>query len=175
MNPQQDTTNATSERITDGYDRMLQRAEHTLRAATTRSEAALGQALDAAREMAIELGELTREEAEKVHEFVTRDLYDLGRFMAMEEREVADWLRLGTLVVENELLERVSVLAREAKLELKHFEKAKRRFDEWHTGEVTTIGILRCRHCGELVQFRHTARIPPCPKCHASVYERVKS
>lgn len=53
--------------------------------------------------------------------------------------------------------------------------KVRRRFEEWRTGEVTTIGTLRCRHCGELVRFKRTGRIPPCPKCRATVYERVRS
>ena len=92
----------------------------------------------------------------------------------IEEREVADWLRLGLLLVEQELLNRFTMLAQAAKLEAKHLGKAKRKFDEWHTGEVTTIGTLRCRSCGELVHFEHTGRIPPCPKYHATVYERVK-
>jgi hypothetical protein len=109
-----------------------------------------------------------------VHEFVTRDLYAVGRHLAMEERDIADWLRLNLLVTEKELLNRFSGLAQAAKLELKHLEKAGRRFDEWHTGEVTTIGTLRCRRCGELVHFERTGRIPPCPKCHAAVFERVK-
>lgn len=153
---------------------MLQRAEHTLTTAATRSEAALSHAMDTAREKAIDLGELTREEADKVHEFVTRDLYDVGRHLAAEERNIADWLRLRLLVIEKELLTRFSGLAQAAKLELKHLEKAGRRFGEWHSGEVTTIGTLRCRRCGELVHFERTGHIPPCPKCHATVFERVK-
>jgi predicted Zn-ribbon and HTH transcriptional regulator len=109
-----------------------------------------------------------------VHDFVTRDLYAAGRHLAMEERDIADWLRLDLLAIEKELLNRFSGLAQAAKFELKHLEKARKRFDEWHTGEVTTIGTLRCRHCGEHVHFERTARIPPCPKCHTSVFERVK-
>lgn len=174
MNQREDKTKPGSDRLIQGYDLMLQRAEHALGMATSRTEAALTHALQAARENAVELGELTREEAEKVHDFITRDLYDVGRHLAMEERDLADWLRLSLLLIEKQLLHRFSTLAQAAKLELKHLEKAKRRFDEWHTGEVTTIGTLRCQSCGELVHFERTGHIPPCPKCHATVYERVK-
>jgi len=174
MNQKEDKAKPGSERLIHGYDRMLQRAEHTLGSATARSEATLTHALHAAREKAVELGELTREEADKVHDFITRDLYDVGRHLAMEERDLADWLRLSLLLIEKQLLNRFSTLAQAAKLELKHLEKARQRFDEWHTGEVTSIGTLRCRSCGELVHFERTGRIPPCPKCHSTVYERVK-
>ena len=126
------------------------------------------------REEAVKLGELTVEEADRVHDFVTHDLYDVGQQLATQEREIADLLRLNLLLVENELLDRFTKLAQAAKLEFRHLEKAKRRFDEWHTGEVTTIGTLRCRSCGEHLHFERTGSIPPCPKCHATVYERVK-
>jgi len=174
MNQQTDKPTAVQERLIHGYDRMLQRTGQSLATAAARSELVLSHTLNMARDKAIELGELTREEADKVHDFVTRDLYAAGRHLAMEERDIADWLRLDLLAIEKELLNRFSGLAQAAKFELKHLEKARKRFDEWHTGEVTTIGTLRCRHCGEHVHFERTARIPPCPKCHTSVFERVK-
>jgi len=61
-----------------------------------------------------------------------------------------------------------------AKLELRHLDKVRQRVTEWHTGEITTIGTLRCRTCGEAVHFKCTGHIPSCPKCHATVNERVK-
>jgi hypothetical protein len=109
-----------------------------------------------------------------VHEFVTRDLHDVGRHLAEEERELADWLRLSLLLIEKTLLHRFRILAEAAKLELRHSDKARQRVTEWHTGEITSIGTLRCRACGERVHFERTRRIPPCSKCHATVYERVK-
>jgi len=174
MNKQPDKPTVPPDRLIHAYDRMLQRTEHTLAMAAAHSELVLSRALDMARDKALGLGELTREEADKVHDFVTRDLYAAGQHLAMEERDIADWLRLSLLAIEKELLNRFSGLAQTAKFELKHLEKARRRFDEWHTGEVTTIGTLRCRHCGEVIHFERTARIPPCPKCHTSVFERVK-
>jgi hypothetical protein len=174
MNQTKDKGTAISDRLIHAYNLMLQRIEDALGSPTAPSETNLKHALDSARDQSIVLGELKPEEASRVHDFVIRDLYDAGRHLAMEEHDIADWLRLSLLVVEKELLDRFTLLAETAKVELKHLEKAKRRYDEWHTGEVTTIGTLRCRHCGELVHFEHTGSIPPCPKCHATVYGRVK-
>jgi len=174
MNRHPDKTEAGWERLVQAYDVMMKRVEHGLATATAGSETVLAHALYAAHRTAVDLGELTREEADKVHEFVSRDLYNAGQQLAVGEREVADRLRLGTLSVEKALLERFARLAQAAELELRHLDKARRRLAEWHTGEVTGIGVLRCRHCGELLHFERTGRIPPCPRCHASVFERAR-
>jgi len=175
MKSQDDRNTGDDSRLIHGYEQVLQRVEQTLASATERSEDALKQALDAARDKAVELGELSREEADKVTEFISRDLHDVGQYLAMEERELADWLHLSLLVVEKKLLNRFTTLAHAAKLELKHFEKAKLRLSEWHTGEVTSIGTLSCQSCGEMIHFNRIGHIPPCPKCHATLYRRARS
>jgi rubrerythrin len=174
MTRQKDNSKQNSEHLTQAYDHMLQRVEETLGSAMEHSGNILSLALDNARDKAVELGELTREEADKVREFISADLYDAGRYLAIEEREVTDWLRLNLLLVEKDMLHRFTNLAQAARLELKHLGKTRQRLDEWHTGEVTTIGTLRCRQCGEIIHFERTGRIPPCPKCHATVFERAK-
>lgn len=174
MNQRKDHEIKNSQQLVQAYDRMLQRAEQALGSATARSGSALIDALQTARDEAAKLGELTREEAERVHHFISRDLYAAGRHLAEEEREVADWLRLGLLVAEQDVLGRFARLAETAKLEFRHLEKAKQRYDEWHTGEATTIGTLCCRACGELIHFQRTGRVPPCPKCRGTMYTRVK-
>jgi rubrerythrin len=175
MNQQDDKTKNDDERLIHGYDHLLKRTELALESAAEGSGKILIQALDAAREKAIELGELTRAEADKVYEYLARDLYDAGQYLAMEERDIVDWLHLGLLVVEKTIVKRFTRLARAARLELKHLEKARNRLSEWHTGEVTTIGTLCCKSCGEQIHFKRIGRIPPCPKCNATVYQRVYS
>ncbi len=175
MTSQSDKQSNNNDNLTQGYEKLLKRVEKTLSSVTEHTEDTLSQALGKAKERAIELEELTQEEADKVHEFVTRDLYSAGLHLVEEERDVADWLRLNLLLIEKKLLHRFTALSQAAKLELNHLNKAKQRFDEWQTGEVTTIGTLSCKSCGEQIQFKHTGRIPPCPKCHATLFERVKS
>jgi len=160
--------------LIQGYEKLLQRTEETLNATAKHTKTVLKQALSTAREKSIELGELTQEEADKVHDFVTRDLYDAGQHLLQEERELSDWLHLNILVIEKTVLNRFTKLSQAAKLELEHLKKAKQRLDEWHTGEITTIGTLCCKKCGEQIQFKQVGHIPPCPKCHGTVFERVK-
>lgn len=173
MSSQDHNQTSIDERLIKGYENLLERAEQTLTSAVDKTEGELIKGLNAARERAIELGELTREEADKLHDFVTRDLYAAGRHLTEEERDITDWLRLNALLVEKTLLHRFTQLSQAAKLELNHLKKAKQRLDEWHTGEITTIGTLSCRSCGELLHFKHVGHIPPCPKCHATIFDRA--
>ncbi|MBT8446691.1 MAG: zinc ribbon-containing protein [Gammaproteobacteria bacterium] len=175
MTDRDEQTNVSRDKLAQAYDRMLERAEHGLAEVTGRSEAVLHHALDAAHGKAVELGELTHEEAEAVRAAVARDLHDAGTYIATEERELADWLRLSVLKVEKALHDRYAKLVQAAKLELNHLEKASRRLGEWQTGEVTMAGTLRCRKCGEQLNFERAGRIPPCPKCHATTFERVRA
>jgi hypothetical protein len=174
MPSQDNELDKTDRRLVQGYERLLQRADQILTSFNESSGDVLNQALDKAREKTVELGELSREEADRVHDFVARDLHAAGRYLAEDERELADWLRLNLLIIEKTLLQRFNTLSQAASLELDHLHRARQRFDEWHTGEVTTIGTLVCKSCGEQIHFEQTGHIPPCPKCHATVFERAK-
>lgn len=161
-------------RLVQGYEQLLQRVDKTISSVNERTGNTLMHAFDSAKVKAVELGELTREEADKIHESIARDLHTAGELLAEEERELADHLRLNLLLAEKTLIRRLATLAQEAILGFDHLHKAKQRFDEWHTGEVTMIGVLSCKNCGEHIHFERIGRIPPCPKCHATVFERAK-
>ncbi len=167
----EDHENHLSDRLVHAYERMLERAKQTLRGSAEGS--VLQHALEAAKEKAVELGELTREEAEKVGEYVLRDLHDAARYLADEERELADWARLDLLLIEADLLNRFSLLVDQTKVELEKLRLDAAAFGEWHTGEITGIGTLQCIQCGETIHFHKVSRIPPCPKCHGTVFRRV--
>jgi len=171
MTPQGDKI---EDRLTQAYERLLQRVDEALSSINEHTGDVLNHALDNAKAKAVELGELTREEVDKIQESIARDLHTAGQYLGKEERELADRLRLNLLLAEKTLIQRLATLAQDSILEFDHLHKAKQRFDEWHTGEVTMIGVLSCRNCGEHIHFERIGRIPPCPKCHATVFERAK-
>ncbi len=43
---------------------------------------------------------------------------------------------------------------------------------EFKTGEVTSFGTLTCKSCGSEMRIKAAGRIPPCPKCHKTVFRR---
>lgn len=160
-----------NEKLTEAYNRMLERTR------TGMNEAGKGlqHALDAAMEKASELGELSREEAEKIATYVQRDLEDAAEYINESGTELRDWLRFDLEVVEQALLDLFSTMVDHTREELTRLEMRASAMGEWHTGEITGIGTLQCKSCGEKLHFHHTGHIPPCPKCHGTSFRRLST
>ena len=174
MPKQTETDHEVTERLSRAYDVMLDRAVEAFDAATRRSGSFVDHAVDTARRKALELGELTQEEARNVKDYLVRDVHAGARYLAEHERELADWLRLDLLRVETRLLKSFSNAVEHARLDLKHLSKTSGKLFEWQTGEITAIGALSCKECGKTIHFHKTGRIPPCPQCRGTEFTRVK-
>ena len=160
-----------NEKLTGIYDRMM---EHVRKAwEEDLEQTTLGQLIDRAKEKAVALGEVTQQEAERIGEYIRRDLEDAASFLNTEKtREFVDWLRFDIGQVEDRVLELFSSVADKTKLELLRLKERARHAGEYHTGEVTGIGTLHCSSCGQAIHFHKTTRIPPCPKCHGTAFGR---
>lgn len=149
------------------YERML---DH-LRSAM--EHAGLREALETAKERAVELGELTREEAERVGSFLQRDVEDAARYSARTDDDLKGWLRMDLRLVESWIWDRFSSVADKTRLELMALQREmEQQSGDYYAGEITGPGTLVCSNCGEAVRFKQTKQIPPCPKCQGSVYRR---
>lgn len=162
-----------TDKLAAAYDRILERSRESMNGLREQADDALHRALETAREKAVELGELGRDEAERLHDWVVRDLHAAASGLAERERDLADWLRLDLLLVEKEALDRYTSLTERARAELRHLRKTAARYSEWHTGEITGLGTLRCTHCDKEIHFHSTGRVPPCPNCHGTQFRRV--
>lgn len=162
-----------ADKLLDAYNTMLDRVRHALGEAEQHTLPTLKHAVDQAMEKASELGEVTREEAEKIGGYLRRDVEDAAKFITEQGKEFADWARFDLEQVEKQAAEAFRAVADKTVLELKHLERQADVLGEWHTGEVTSIGTLKCTACGEELHFRATGHIPPCPKCRGTVYRRV--
>ena len=154
------------------YERMLENTKTFLNETSKDLTPKLQQALDAAIEKASEVGELTREEAEKIGNYLKRDVYDAAKFLAEDRGELRDWLRFDVEQVERRILDSLSLLVDTTKVDLAEFAEQANRFGEWHTGEITGPGTLVCEACGEELHFHKAGHIPPCPKCKETKYRR---
>lgn len=161
------------EKLVEGYNQMLKRIRETAVETETDTEHALKNRLEAAMEKASELGELSREEAEKISDYVKRDLEAAADFIGESGKELKDWLRFDLDVVEQELGKLFAQMVDHTRMELDKLERQATQYGEWHTGEVASIGTLECKSCGELLHLHHTSHIPPCPKCHGTTYRRL--
>lgn len=156
------------------YERMMERVKTTLESAEHRTLEPLEHALQTAREKAVELGELSREEADRISSYVRRDIYDLGEFLDRTGSEMSSWFHMDMELIEARVLDLLSSVADKTRVELARLADNAQLASLYHTGEVAAPGTLKCTECGEHLKFRKTARIPPCPKCHAEDFTRVK-
>jgi len=166
-------TRPYNEKLVEAYNVMMLRVSESLTKATHEAGPKLRQAIAAAEEKAVELGELTREESLKVGDYLRRDIQDAGEYLAAPEgEELADWLRFDAKLIETELFDKLLSVADQAKLDMLDFEEQLAEAAQYRSGEITGPGTLVCDECGEVLHFHKTAHIPPCPKCHGTSYSR---
>lgn len=160
------------DRMVDAYEAMLSRVHEAADTAEKKTVPWLREALSNARDKAVELEELTREEAEKVANYVERDLHEAASFIADTGQGVRDWLRFDWQLMQSHMLDMFAGMADQTSAALKGFAEQARQASIYRTGEVTAPGVLQCTQCGEELHFEKTGRIPPCPKCQATTFQR---
>ena len=162
-----------NERLIHAYNRMMERVKAALEQAERKTIPALEHSIEKAKTKAMDLGELTREEADRIGEYLKRDLRDVGEFLADTGGELRDWLHFDIELIEDRLLDMFAAAADKTRLELLAIEDRAARASQYRTGEITTLGTLECTDCGELLHFYGTGHIPPCPKCRNTVFVRA--
>ena len=118
-------------------------------------------------------GDLTREEVDKIADYLKRDVENAANFMAINDKELKDWLRYDLYMIEGTLGDTFSKMVDETRETLEGLEEEANRIGEWHTGEIVGLGTFECISCGEVIHFHKPGHMPPCPKCHASKYRRL--
>ena len=159
------------DRLADGYDRMLERVDsgmHEVEESSGRFREMLGHA----REKAVELEELSREEAEKISDYLARDVHDAAHYLAETGEELRQWFHFDVELIEARLLEAFHSVADKTRVELEQWSEQAREAARYQTGEVTGPGTLVCTACGKVLQFRKTGYIPPCPACSETLFLR---
>lgn len=165
-------------KLTQAYNRMMERAKarfEELEQAEKEALPKLKHSIEYAAEKAVELGELTREEAYKVSIYLKRDLADAGHYLADTGHDLEKWLRLDLELVEERLIDLFAHAADKTRLEMLDFEETLERASHYYTGEITGPGILQCDKCGESLAFHATGAIPACPQCHSTTFSRMQT
>ena len=161
------------EALGEAYELMLERVTEDLRKVEDKTEPMIHRLVDKAREKAVELGELTREEADRVAGYLKRDLDDLGRYLAETGRELEDWLGFETGLIEAELLQMLMDAADQTQLEWIRLRlEARLKHPVYKTGEVAAPGTFVCLKCGEKIHLHRIGHLPPCPKCGHTEFRR---
>lgn len=168
-----DKNTTDSSRQTDAYRTMLQRLWHGLEDIEDDVAVRLQFALEAAREKAFELGELTREEADQVAEYLKRDIESAAEYLAAEGRELSDWLKFDTELVEDRIIDMISGAINPASLQWQSLARQAEAENIWYMGEVTGPGTFECLNCAQSVSLYHIQDIPACTNCGAGQFRRI--
>lgn len=167
-----------SHRWVDAYDQMMERVKLRLEALEQAEKAVLPQlhaSIEHAAEKAVELGELTGEEARLIGGYLKRDLEDAGQYLSSTGRELRDWLRFDVELLEDRMLDFFRKGVDQSRLDFLAFEDADTSAEwvEYRSGEITGPGALQCAQCGELVICHAITAITPCSACGGIVFMRI--
>lgn len=159
--------------LATAYDIMLERI-HALVGQPGNRVFALRADLAFAREKAVELSELTREEATRIAMYLERDLHDAAVFIAETGQELRQWWRFDVQQVEERVLDMFSSVADQTSLQLRAVNETLRQTAIYQAGEVTGPGTLVCDHCGLEQHFPRSCRIDLCTSCHGKEFHRER-
>lgn len=158
-----------------GYERMLGQVREAISHWRDDAGPRLHYALTSARDHLVEIGELSRDEAERIAGWLRRDIEEAADYTARSESDLADWLQMDRQLIESWLWDQFSAVADQTRLELKPIETTPGEPAPYHTGEIAGPGTLICRDCGETLRFERAGHIPPCPQCRGSLFTRPVS
>ncbi|MDM8557630.1 zinc ribbon-containing protein [Candidatus Parabeggiatoa sp. HSG14] len=159
----------SKDKLVPAYRQMMVRVEETQKHSTTKT---LQQHIEDAKEKAVELDELTREEAERIGDYLRRDLHDAAEFIVSGEQALADWIRFDLELIEEGLLNMFSLMVDQTQLELENLAERARQATEWYSGEIVGLGTLYCDNCGKALHFHQPDYIYACPNCNATCFKR---
>ncbi|VAW81319.1 hypothetical protein MNBD_GAMMA13-614, partial [hydrothermal vent metagenome] len=128
---------STTDKLIQAYHRMMERVHETFDQAENQALPTLKNSVEKARKTAVELEELTHDEAEKVAYYLKRDVQDAGQHLSESSRELADWLRFDIDRIEDRLLALFSQLADRTQVELAELQETLKKDPPYHSGEVT--------------------------------------
>lgn len=157
------------------YETMLERTASEFHKLEKKTGPALHSLIDGAKEKAIELEEVTEEEAARLADYIKRDLADASFYLSEQGKEFKDWLGFEDSLLATELLDVFLQAADPTTVEMNELKLELAAHSIYKTGEVTGPGALICDECGEVLHFHKAGVIPPCPKCHKTIYHRKPS
>ncbi|HED32682.1 MAG TPA: hypothetical protein ENJ08_00500 [Gammaproteobacteria bacterium] len=161
--------------LNKAYNRMITRVRDRIESAEANTVPTLQRAIEQARKQAIHLDEMTLEDAEKVGNYIKRDINDAAEYLMETSHEFSDWLMLDIELIEQKVLELFLSVADKTRIELEQLSRpsCNTALQLYRSGEITGPGSLKCIKCKQLVQFNTTSEIPQCKQCGGSEFKRA--
>lgn len=161
MNDQNDKRNGQEE--VGLYEKLASRTAELLE----EGKKTFDEALKRAKEELAAAGDFSREQVDRLGEYVRRDLKENAGKAREAVKKAIEPQRLAAGV--QSAFSRILASAAETLTELA--ERSEKSL-EYKTGEITSPGTLTCKACEAEMHMTKTTRIPPCPKCHKTVFRK---
>jgi len=145
------------------YEKLASRTAELLESGRT----TLDDALKRARQEMTKAGEFSEEQMDRVTSYVKRDVMKNAHRATKAVREAIDPHRVAAGA--ESIFARILASAGDA---LSDLAKRAEEHLEFRTGEVTSPGTLTCQECQADLRMKTIGRIPPCPKCHKTVFRK---
>jgi len=145
------------------YDKLASRTADLLE----EGKKTFDEALKKAKEELASAGDFSREQTDRLGEYVRRDLKENADKAAGAVKKAIEPQRLAAGA--QSAFSRILASAAETLTELA--ERSEKSL-EYTTGEITSPGTLTCKDCEAEMHMTKTTRIPPCPKCHKTVFRK---
>ena len=156
------------------YENMLVHVSSLISDLRSNHEPRFYERIALAKQKVAKFQELSEHEAEKIASYVQRDFQDAVHFMQTTNQRFQDWLAFDWQLIEIKLFEMCSEVADNSVLEWRQLrQQYPLGISRYRAGEIVGIGSLCCKACGQVVKFIKISRIPPCPKCHQSEFQRL--
>jgi hypothetical protein len=169
---QEKTEESGIDKLVYGYDTFMDQLAVWTEKADENAGPLLVNGIHDAEQFLHDLGKWTKEEVDLLSRYIKRDIHDISLNLEKGNKSVHEWLQFDGSQVEAKLLDVLSAMTDKTRLELDKISHLAEEKHSWHTGEVTSIGTLTCTACGKQLNFHKVGRIPPCPKCHKTGFER---
>jgi len=154
------------------YEKMFERAVENMHTVEVKTGSLLHKAVDEAKDKAVELEELSKEDAAKVSGWLKRDLDDALSYLSETGHELKDWLGFEKTLLESATLDLLLKAADKTTVESLLMKEKVRQTFIYKAGEITSAGTLICDQCGEKLHFYKAGKIPSCPRCHGTTFHR---
>jgi len=167
-----DNQPSKEDRLIAAYDRMLDSLHTQIEKWEGAAKPALHHLVETAKQSASDVGELSREEAEQIGDYIKRDIQDAAHHLANTEEDLGAWFRFDLERIEDGLLQAFRNVADKTSLDLAQLQQDLHQSVLYHTGEITGPGTLHCTACKRPIHFHGTGHIPPCPSCKHTEFQR---
>lgn len=157
-------------RLAEQYDKLASKFKELYLAGKDRGRESMSVALDKAQEQLTAIGEFGSEQGAELKQHLARDLdqtISYAQQLGEDAKERLQPTRLGAGALSS--IVTVLDLAGNA---LHSLSSKTKETLTYRTGEMTSAGTLTCQSCGQKVQLKKTGRVPPCPKCHATLFSK---